>query len=159
MFRIGHGTDVHRLVNNRKFILGGIEIPSDVGLDGHSDADALTHAIMDSILGALGEPDIGHFFPPSDIKWKDASSIEMLKIVVSKMKEKKASLVNLDCCVHLEAPKILKFAPQMKEKLAEILEVKPEAVGIKATTFEGLGTIGRNEGIFVSCVALLALSH
>lgn len=153
--RVGHGTDVHTLVPGRKLILGGVTIPSELGLLGHSDADALTHAIMDSLLGAMGESDIGHFFPPSESKWKDASSIEMLKIISDKLKERKATVINIDACIHLEAPKIGPYIPEMKNIIAAELGITDQEIGIKATTFEGIGSIGRREGIFVSVVCLL----
>lgn len=154
--RIGQGYDVHRLVANRRLILGGVEIAHDKGLLGHSDADALTHAVMDALLGAAGLPDIGHHFPPGDAKFKDADSLGLLAQVVSMLRERGYYIVNIDATVMAERPRINPHIATMKERLAGILNLPLDAIGIKATTCEGLGFVGREEGIAASAVCIIA---
>ena len=153
--RIGLGYDVHRLVEDRKLILGGIDIPFEKGLLGHSDADVLVHAIMDAILGAVGAGDIGKHFPDTDPKYAGISSIELLKHVTGLMKEHGYSIGNVDAIVIAQRPKIGKYFPAMKEILAEAMDCDVTAVNLKATTEEGLGFTGRQEGIASQAVCLL----
>ncbi|MBD3258349.1 2-C-methyl-D-erythritol 2,4-cyclodiphosphate synthase [candidate division GN15 bacterium] len=155
--RIGHGFDVHRLLAGRKLIIGGVAIPHDKGLDGHSDADVLLHAIADALLGAAGLPDIGHYFPPSDPKYKDADSGELLKRAWGLVVEAGfTSIVNIDSVVMAEAPRLLPHVPAMRGNVARILGVDQTQVGIKATTTEQLGFVGRSEGIAASAVCLIS---
>jgi 2-C-methyl-D-erythritol 2,4-cyclodiphosphate synthase len=153
--RIGFGYDVHPLVEDRKLILGGVEIPFEKGLEGHSDADVLLHAICDGILGALGEGDIGKHFPNTDPQFKGISSLQLLRAVAVKMAEKNFILGNLDSTVVAERPKIGPFIPQMKEQIAGALRISPQRINIKATTTEGLGFIGEGKGMAAYAVVLL----
>ncbi|MDZ4815884.1 MAG: 2-C-methyl-D-erythritol 2,4-cyclodiphosphate synthase [Verrucomicrobiota bacterium] len=157
MNRIGVGYDVHQLVEGRKCILGGVEIPYERGLDGHSDADVLIHAIADAVLGALGEVDIGHYFPNTDPKWKGIRSTVFLEEIARVMKEKGATLMNIDSSLVGEEPKISKHIPAMKEHIAKSLGVTVGQVGIKATTNEKMGFLGRGEGIAAMAVALIEM--
>lgn len=151
--RIGIGYDVHPIVKGRKLFLGGIEIPCEFGLEGHSDADVLLHAISDALLGASGLPDIGTFFPNTSPAYKDISSCVILENVRALIKD--YIIINIDCIVIAEAPKISPYISSMKEKIASILEISPSSIGIKATTNEKLGFIGRKEGIAAIAVALI----
>ncbi len=153
--RIGFGYDVHPLVEGRKLILGGVEIPFEKGLEGHSDADVLLHAICDGILGALGEGDIGMHFPNTDPRWKGISSLRILENVASKLPEKFFLVENLDSTVIAENPKIGPYIPRMAEQIARALRIAPEQVNIKATTSENLGFIGEGKGIAAYAVVLL----
>ena len=153
--RIGFGYDVHPLVEGRKLILGGVEIPFEKGLEGHSDADVLLHAICDGILGALGEGDIGTHFPNTDPRWKGISSLRILEDVASKLPEKFFLVENLDSTVIAENPKIGPYIPRMAEQIARALRIAPEQVNIKATTSENLGFIGEGKGIAAYAVVLL----
>jgi len=153
--RIGHGYDAHRLVPGRKLILGGAEIEHHLGLDGHSDADVLTHAIMDAMLGALALGDIGKHFPPQDDTFKGADSIELLKKVTAMVKAEGFALCNLDSTVIAQQPKLAGFIPQMRENLASAIGVPADCVSVKATTEEHMGFTGRQEGIAAHCVVLL----
>ncbi|QQS38296.1 MAG: 2-C-methyl-D-erythritol 2,4-cyclodiphosphate synthase [Ignavibacteriales bacterium] len=153
--RIGNGFDVHAFAEGRKLILGGVEIPSEKGLLGHSDADVLLHAISDALLGALSLGDIGHHFPDTDEKYKDADSAVLLKKVYTLIKEKEYVLGNLDSVIAMERPKIAKFIPQIKSRIAEILETEIENVSVKATTTEKLGFVGREEGVSAWATVLL----
>ncbi len=155
MYRIGHGVDLHRFAKDRRLVLAGVTIPFDMGLLGHSDADVVTHALMDALLGARGLPDIGHFFPPSDMKWKDASSMKMLEIVISKVCTDGWSIVNADMTIVAEAPKISAYREEMQHNLATILKIKTDCLSIKATTAEGMGMIGKGEGIYASATVLI----
>lgn len=146
-YRTGFGYDIHKLKKGRKLILGGVEIKHPVGLDGHSDADVLLHAICDALLGAAGFKDIGNQFPNTDKKYKDISSLILLKNSFKLLSLKKWKVVNLDCMIILEEPKIYKFTEQMKKNISEILKTKN--ISIKATTSEGLGFVGEKKG----CVA------
>ena len=151
--RSGIGYDVHRLVTGRKLILGGVDIPHAKGLEGHSDADVLCHAVADALLGALGEPDIGHYFPPSDPSIKDISSIDILKKVARVVADRAATVINVDVTLIAEAPKILPHVPEMKENIAHVLGISIGQVGVKATTNEGMGFVGRGEGMAAMAVA------
>lgn len=153
--RIGNGYDVHRLVPGRKLILGGVEIPHDKGLMGHSDADALLHAITDALLGALALGDIGKHFPDTDPAFKDADSRELLRLSYQKILDKGFVLGNIDATIILEKPKLLPYIMQMREQIAEDLTCPVDAVSVKATTSETLGFVGREEGIAVLAVALI----
>ncbi len=153
--RFGMGFDCHKLAENRKLILGGIEIPHDKGLLGHSDADALTHAIMDAIFSACGMRDIGYHFPDSDEKYKDADSIELLKETLCIVKDAGFKVKSVSAVIMAEKPKLLPFIPKMTERLSEVLGIKKEDVGIGATTLEGLGFIGREEGICARACACI----
>lgn len=153
--RIGHGYDVHRLVPNRKLILGGTEIPYEKGLLGHSDADVLTHAVMDALLGAAALGDIGKLFPDSDPAYEGADSIGLLEKVVELLKNNGYTLHNLDCTVLAQAPKLAPYIDAMRRNLAVACGVDLSAVSIKATTEEGLGFTGRGDGIAAHAVCLL----
>lgn len=153
--RIGNGYDIHRLVSDRALILGGVQIPHELGLLGHSDADVLTHAIMDAMLGALSLGDIGHYFPPCDPKWAGADSLILLTQVHQLIKEQGWQIGNIDSVVVAERPKLKPHIEKMRDKLATVLELKPNQIGIKATTNEKLGPVGREEGICAYAVVLL----
>lgn len=153
--RVGIGYDVHRLVPGRRLVLGGVLFPGEVGLEGHSDADVLIHALMDSLLGAAGEPDIGHFFPNSDPQWAGRDSSELLALVLDHLRARGWRVINVDITVLAERPRLSPQIPTMKARLAQLLGIKPEKVGIKATTNETLGFIGRGEGIAALAVSLL----
>ena len=153
--RIGYGYDVHRLKEGRRCVLCGVEIPSPCGPDGHSDADVPVHALMDALLGALALGDIGHHFPPSDEKWRDADSLKLLTAVYTMVLEHGYLVGNLDITIVLEQPKLAPYIPQMRSVLADTLRVKPEQVSIKATTEEKLGFTGAGLGISASAVVLL----
>jgi len=157
MVHVGIGYDVHQLVAGRKLVLGGVEIPHTKGLDGHSDADALMHAICDAVLGALGEEDIGHFFPNTDPRWKGAPSKVFLQEAARQASFKSGKIVNIDATVIAQAPKIYPFIREMKIRIAEALGISVEKVGIKATTNELMGFIGREEGIAAMAVASVDL--
>jgi len=154
-FRIGNGYDIHRLVPERALILGGVHIPHTLGLLGHSDADVLTHAVMDALLGALGLGDIGHYFPPDDPQWAGADSVMLLTQVRRWVAEQGWQVANVDTVVVAERPKLKPHIPAMQARLAEALGVAPAQVGVKATTNERLGPVGREEGIAAHAVALL----
>ncbi|MBF0479613.1 MAG: 2-C-methyl-D-erythritol 2,4-cyclodiphosphate synthase [Candidatus Omnitrophica bacterium] len=153
--KVGIGYDIHRFVPGRKLVLGGVEIPYEQGLDGHSDADVLLHAVCDAILGALGKGDIGEHFPNTDPAYKDISSMVLLGKVKQLLDEENFQVVNLDCVVQAEAPKIKDFKPQMKFHLAYQLVVDEDCINIKATTQEGLGAIGQKQGIAAYAVVLI----
>ena len=157
MVHVGIGYDVHQLVAGRKLILGGVEIPHTKGLDGHSDADALMHAICDAILGALGEEDIGHFFPNTDPRWKGAPSKVFLQEAARQVSFKQGKIVNIDATVIAQAPKIYPFIREMKIRIAEALGISIQKIGVKATTNEHMGFIGREEGIAAMAVASVDL--
>lgn len=155
MFRIGHGYDIHQLVDNRKLILGGVEIPYEKGLLGHSDADVLAHAISDALLGALALGDIGKFFPDTDEAFKDADSMMLLKEVCDKIHVKGYAITNIDTTIMAQAPKLRKYIDTMRRNIAEICDINIGQVNVKATTMEQLGPIGEGKGIAVHCVVLL----
>ena len=148
-FRIGHGYDVHKLVENRKLILGGVQIEHTKGLLGHSDADVLTHAIMDAILSSCALRDIGYHFPDTDEKYKGADSIELLKQVLNIINEHGYAVQSISASIMAEKPKLLKIIPTITQNLAQVIGIAPEKIGITATTLEGLGFVGREEGICV----------
>lgn len=153
--RIGQGYDVHRLVEGRKLIIGGVEIPYEKGLLGHSDADVLTHAIMDALLGAIGAGDIGVHFPDNNQQYKDANSLLLLKQVLDLVAAKGYRIVNIDATIIAQKPKMINFIPQMRQKIAAIAIISVEQINIKATTTEGMGFAGRGEGIAAQAVVLL----
>jgi 2-C-methyl-D-erythritol 2,4-cyclodiphosphate synthase len=143
---VGLGYDSHRLAPGRRLILGGVEIPAEVGLDGHSDADVLTHAVIDAVLGAAGLGDIGEHFPDTDERWRDADSIQLLQAAMAMIERRQLVVVNLDATVVLEAPKISPYREAIRGSLAEALWLEPARVNVKASTGEGIGFIGRGEG-------------
>lgn len=153
--RIGNGYDIHQLVEGRPLILGGIAIPHSLGLLGHSDADVLTHAIMDAMLGALSLGDIGHYFPPSDPQWAGANSLLLLQQVNQLILDRGWQVSNIDSVIVAERPKIKPHIKAMQDKLSQTLELKPDQISIKATTNEKLGPVGREEGIAAYAVTLL----
>ena len=153
--RIGHGYDVHKLVEDRKLIIGGIEIPYEKGLLGHSDADVLIHAIMDSILGALALGDIGKHFPDTDQKYKDISSVLLLENVYNIMREHGYKIGNIDSTIAAQSPKLAPYIEKMRVVIARVLDTEMENINIKATTTEKLGFVGRGEGISSYSVCLL----
>ena len=156
-FRIGNGYDIHRLIKGRKLILGGVCLthPEDLGLYGHSDADVLSHSIMDALLGALSLGDIGKYFPPNDEKWRNADSLLLLSKVFNLISKEGWEINNIDCVIIAERPKIKPYVTLMKKNLAKILEIDNSLIGIKATTNEKLGPEGREEGISCHSVVLL----
>ena len=153
--RIGNGYDLHCLVEGRDLILGGVKIDHAKGLLGHSDADVLTHAIMDALLGALSLGDIGHYFPPTDDRWKGADSLKLLEQVYGLVKEKGWQVVNIDSVIIAERPKMKPHITAMRDRIAAAMGIAPDLVGIKATTNEKLGYVGREEGVNAYAVALL----
>ena len=156
-FRIGNGYDIHRLVKGRDLIIGGVKLnhPDDLGLDGHSDADVLCHSIMDALLGALSLGDIGKYFPPNDVKWKNADSLFLLSEVIDLIRNKKWEINNIDSVIVAERPKIKPYVEIMKKNISDILNIDIDFIGIKATTNEKLGPEGREEGISCHSVVLL----
>jgi 2-C-methyl-D-erythritol 2,4-cyclodiphosphate synthase len=158
MVHVGIGYDVHQLVEGRKLVLGGVEIPYPRGLDGHSDADALMHAICDSVLGAIGEEDIGHFFPNTDPRWKNVPSRIFLEEAAKQVSARGGKIVNVDATVIAQAPKIYPHIAAMKQHIASALGVTEKQIGVKATTNEMMGFIGRGEGIAAMAVASVDLA-
>ena len=154
-FRIGHGYDVHKLVPNRRLILGGVEIPHETGLLGHSDADVLLHAVMDAIFGAMGEGDIGKHFPDTDGSYKDISSMLLAEKCADVMQKNGYSIVNIDATVIAQRPKLAPYIEKMRENVAKVFATDVSRVNIKATTEEGLGFTGRKEGIATHAVVLI----
>ncbi|MBO5103866.1 MAG: 2-C-methyl-D-erythritol 2,4-cyclodiphosphate synthase [Ruminococcus sp.] len=155
MFRIGHGYDVHRLVADRKLILGGVDIPYEKGLLGHSDADVLAHAVMDAMLGALALGDIGHLFPDTDEKFKDADSMVLMREVCRKVRENGYTVGNIDATVIAQAPRLAPYIITMRENIARVCECDVSQISVKATTEEKLGFTGEKLGIAVHAVALM----
>lgn len=153
--RIGQGFDVHRLVSGRKLVLGGVEVPYEKGLLGHSDADVLVHAIMDALLGAIGAGDIGVHFPDNDPSFKDIDSMVLLGRVLTLMNEHGFKIVNIDGTIIAQQPKLAEYIPQMRQKIADLAGVEVSRINIKATTTEGLGFTGRGEGIGALAIALV----
>ena len=153
--RVGHGYDVHRLKTGRALILGGVTIPYDLGLDGHSDADVLTHAIMDALLGAAAAGDIGKLFPDNDEAFRGISSLELLRRVKLHLAEKNYKIVNVDATIIAQAPKLSPYRETMRENLAKVMEVDVDQVSVKATTEEHLGFTGSGEGIAAHAVCLI----
>ena len=159
MLKIGVGKDLHRLVKGRPFLLGGIKIPAERGEWGHSDGDVLAHAVCDAILGAAALGDIGSLYPPSDPAWKDADSMALLRSAYSLVKKVGWHLVNLDCVVSCEVPKILPFRDSIRQSLAGVLEVSVDAVFVKGKTAEGLGPLGKGKAVEAVAVCLLAMNN
>lgn len=153
--RVGIGYDAHRFAAGRRLMLGGVAIPADQGLAGHSDADVLLHAVMDALLGAAGLADIGTHFPDTDPRYKDAESLQLLRAVGALLGERGFTVGNLDATVIAEAPKIAPHVPAMRERMAAALAIDAGCIGIKATTNEGMGWIGRGEGIAAMAVAVI----
>ena len=157
--RIGHGYDVHRLVEGRKLILGGVEVPHTLGLLGHSDADVLTHAVMDALLGAVALGDIGRHFPDTDPAYAGANSLKLLDHVVELLEEKGYQVGNVDATILAQKPKLAPYIEKMRDNLAARMKVEPDQVNVKATTEEKLGFTGAEEGIAAHAVALLSLKR
>ncbi len=157
--RIGHGYDVHRLVEGRKLILGGVEVPHTLGLLGHSDADVLTHAVMDALLGAVALGDIGRHFPDTDPAYAGADSLKLLDHVVELLEEKGYQVGNVDATILAQKPKLAPYIEKMRDNLAARMKVEPDQVNVKATTEEKLGFTGAEEGIAAHAVALLSLKR
>jgi 2-C-methyl-D-erythritol 2,4-cyclodiphosphate synthase len=153
----GIGYDSHRFAAGRRLILGGVEIPHNQGLDGHSDADALTHAVIDALLGAAGLGDIGERFPDSDERWRDADSVGLLETVVASVADAGLEIVNVDCTVVMEAPRLGPHKPAIRARLAGALGLPAARVNVKATTGEGIGFVGRGEGVAALATASLRI--
>ena len=156
MIRVGLGYDIHRLIEGRRLLLGGIELPFAKGEDGHSDGDVLFHAITDAVLGAVGLGDIGSFFPPEDMKWKDADSAQLLKTIREKVRAAGWQIENLDCVVKLEKPKFIPYRQQVIESIARTLQIQPDQVFVKAKTGEKLPPVGTSEAVEAYVVCLLS---
>lgn len=154
--RTGIGFDAHRFAEGRKLVLGGVCIPDAAGLAGHSDADVLSHAITDALLGAVADGDIGRHFPESDPAWKDARSVDLLARVGQRLRDRGVRVVNVDATLIAEAPRLAPFTGRMREALADAIGIGPEDVSVKATTVEGMGALGRSEGIAAMAVATVA---
>ena len=158
MSLVGIGYDSHRLAPGRRLILGGVEIPHEQGLDGHSDADVLTHALIDALLGAAGLGDIGEHYPDTDERYRDADSVELLRTVVASIADAGLVVVNVDCTVVMEAPKLSPHKQEIRTRLAAALGLPQERVNVKASTGEGIGFVGRGEGVAALAVASLRLA-
>jgi 2-C-methyl-D-erythritol 2,4-cyclodiphosphate synthase len=154
----GIGYDSHRLAPGRRLVIGGIEIPHELGLDGHSDADVLAHAVIDALLGAAGLGDIGEHFPDTDERWRDADSIALLEAVVEMVRAERLEIVNVDCTVIMEAPKLAPHRQAIRERLAAVLGLETRRVNVKASTGERMGFVGRGEGVAALAVAGLDAS-
>ena len=155
MFRVGFGNDIHRLVPGKRLILGGVEIESDLGAEGHSDADALTHAVTDAILGALALGDIGTHFPNSDERWRNAESFVFLRFAVGLMKEHGYEIVNVDSTVSIEQPKLRPYIDEIRQGLAGVLETETNCVSVKAKTGEGVDAVGEGKAVRAEAIVLL----
>lgn len=153
--RIGHGYDVHKLIENRKLILGGVEVPYKLGLLGHSDADVLLHAIMDALLGAAGLGDIGKYFPDTDLKYKNVSSLKLLEHICELLKEKNYKIENIDATIIAQSPKLSPYMDEMKKNISLACEISLNQVNVKATTEEGLGFTGEGKGMSAHAVCLI----
>ena len=154
--RVGHGWDFHRLAKDRKLMIGGVHIPYEKGLLGHSDADVLLHAVIDAVFGAVGLPDIGQHYPPSDASYKNADSSLLLQDCLKKaVKAGLTEVINIDCVIMAEEPRLNEYVPEIKAKIASLLKMEVGNVGIKATTTEKMGFVGRGEGIAASAVCLI----
>lgn len=158
-FRVGIGYDVHRLVSGRRLVLGGVEIAHPLGLDGHSDADVLLHALCDALLGAAGLGDIGEQFPPGDPKWRDADSLHLLGLVVEKVRASGFEPVNCDLALLAEAPRLAPYREAIRGRIARALAIPSDRIGVKATTNEGLGAVGRGEGMAAMAVVLIRVAE
>ncbi len=154
--RVGIGYDIHRLKEGQPLILGGVQVPHTHGLDGHSDADALTHAVCDALLGAMGEGDLGRYYPSSDLQFANMNSLEMLTGVCAKLEERGLRLVNLDTVIVAQAPRLGNYLAEMGKQLARVLRVDPSIINVKVKSHDHLGTLGRQEGIAAQAVCLLA---
>ena len=154
--RVGIGYDIHQLKEGKPLILGGVRIPHTHGLEGHSDADALTHAVCDALLGAMGEGDLGSHYPSSDPRWKDMNSLDMLEGVCAKLEERGLRLVNLDAVIVAQAPRLGNYLAEMSKQLARVLRVDPSLVNVKVKSHDRLGALGRQEGVAAQAVCLLA---
>ena len=155
MFRIGHGFDAHRFCDGSGLWIGGVEIPYTKGLEGHSDADVLIHAICDACLGSVGESDIGSFFPDTDPGYKDISSLKLLAEVSNILKEKKFEIINIDSVIICQKPRLAPYVSSMKEAISAVLKMPESDIGIKATTTEAMGFTGREEGIAATAIVLV----
>ncbi len=153
--RVGIGFDVHRFIEGRPFILGGVKVPFEKGLEGFSDADVLTHAIIDAMFGAIAAGDLGHYFPDTDVQFKDISSLKLLEDAVKILKNRGYRVSNIDAIVILEKPKLASYRQQIREMLAKVIGLDVSRISIKATTTEGLGFTGRGEGIATQAVVLV----
>ncbi|MGD1058152.1 MAG: 2-C-methyl-D-erythritol 2,4-cyclodiphosphate synthase [Solirubrobacteraceae bacterium] len=153
MSLVGIGFDSHRLAAGRKLVIGGVEIPYELGLDGHSDSDVLAHAVIDALLGAAGIGDIGEHFPDTDERWRDADSMQLLASVVERVHADGFEVVNVDCTVVMEAPKLLPYKAAIRERLAAVLGIELARANVKASTGEGMGFVGRGEGVATLAVA------
>jgi 2-C-methyl-D-erythritol 2,4-cyclodiphosphate synthase len=158
-FRVGFGFDVHPLIEGRKLVLGGVEIPNEKGCEGHSDADVLLHALCDALLGAAGLRDIGYYFPNSDEQYKNINSMLLLKEVFEKINGAGYKVGNADITLVLEAPKLKNYIEQMKENIASVLNIRKQDISIKATTNEGMGYVGRGEGVNAYAAVLIYKNH
>jgi len=156
VYRIGEGHDIHRTITGRPLILGGVSVDAPFGLDGHSDADVLLHAVIDALLGATGQGDIGEWFPNTDDRWKGADSVQLLAHVVESAVTGKWTIQNLDCTISAEQPKLSEWKPAIRQRLAELLRVSESAVNVKAKSGERVGPIGRGEAIAADVVVLLS---
>lgn len=154
--RVGIGYDIHRLKEGQPLILGGVQVPHTHGLEGHSDADVLTHAVCDALLGAMGEGDLGRYYPSSDLRFANMNSLEMLTGVCGKLEERGLRLVNLDTVIVAQAPRLGSYLAEMGKQLARVLRVDPSIVNVKVKSHDHLGTLGRQEGIAAQAVCLLA---
>ena len=155
MLRIGFGSDIHRLLPNRPLVLGGVRIESDLGAEGHSDADSLTHAVTDAILGALALGDIGAHFPPSDERWRNAESFVFLRFAIGEMKQRGYEIANVDSTVHLEKPKLRPYIDEIRKGLADALEVETNQISVKAKTGEGVDAVGERRAVRADAVVCL----
>ena len=155
MYRIGLGRDIHLLTEGRKFLLGGVEIPFEKGEQGHSDGDVLAHAVIDAVLGAAGLGDIGELFPDNDLAWKNSDSIKLLSLAWRRVRDAGWRLVNLDCVVTCEKPKILPYREMIRQSIAQVLEANPASVFVKGKTNEGLGAVGNGEAVEALALCLL----
>lgn len=155
MFRIGHSYDIHQLAPDQELILGGIKIDSDLGTIAHSDGDVLVHVIIESIIGALALGDIGSLYPDTDQQYKDVCSLELLKDTIKRMEDKGYKINNIDCSIYLQTPKLRPYIEQMRNILKDIMDIDIDQINIKATRGEGIGFIGRKEGIAAEAVVLL----
>ena len=158
-FRIGQGFDAHRFASGRALVLGGVRIDHPRGLDGHSDADVLAHAVTDALLGAMALGDLGAHFPPTDERWRDADSLDLLRRAAALAGERGGTAAQLDCTLYLESPRIASYLPAMREALAGALALPLERVSVKATTTEGMGFVGREEGAAASAVILVRMGE
>ncbi len=157
-FRVGQGYDAHRFAAGRRLVLGGVEVPFDRGLDGHSDADVLVHAVTDAVLGALALGDLGTHFPPGDPKWAGANSLGLLRHAAALVAERHGRVAQLDSTLYLEAPKVAPHLEAMRSNLAQALGIETNCVSVKATTTEGMGFVGRGEGAAASAVVLVSMT-